>query len=257
MKIVILAGGLPSAISEEDEKIPKPMAEIGGRPILWHIMKSYAYFGFHDFIICTGYKGKMIKDYFRDYYIYQSDITVDLQNNKIDILRKQTEDWKVTIVDTGNDTSIIERIERVKQYVGQETFIVAYGDCVFDIDIGKFIAFHRQHERWATVAIAKPTGRNEALAIAENGELLASDILFQKNGAWVNACNMIFEPKIFEFMENSKENLEKGLYIQLAKRHQIMAYRHEGFWSPMETKRDQTMLENLWRKGCAPWKVWE
>lgn len=257
MKIVILAGGLPSTVAEEDEKIPKPMAEIGDRPILWHIMKSYSNYGFKDFIICTGYKGQMIKEFFMDYYIYQSDITVDLQQNKVEILQHKTEDWNVSIVDTGLNTSVIERICRVKTYLGQEPFMVAYGDCVSDIDINQMMTFHCEKKKWATIAVARPTGRNEILSMNERDELILDDKKYRDSDAWVNACTMIFEPEVLTCMDKPENSMEKSLFQELSQKSQIVTYKHEGFWSPMETRRDKVTLNNLWNMKNAPWKNWE
>ncbi len=256
MKVVILAGGLPSTISKEDEKIPKPMAEIGGRPILWHIMKQYDYYGIKDFVICTGYKGELIKQYFMDYYIYQSDITVDLQSNEVRIHHKKTEDWNVSVIDTGIDTSMLERIRRIKEYVGQETFIVTYGDCVSDINVKRMIAHHSEKGKYATIAVAHPTGRNTILPIDGKGQLLIN-YNGNESEAWVNACSMIFESNIFEIMNEQQGTLEEGLFVTLAKKGEIVTYKHAGFWSPMETMRDRMILEQLWMNGQAPWKLWE
>lgn len=256
MKVVILAGGLPSTVIEDDEKIPKPMAEIGGRPILWHIMKLYDYYGFHDFIICTGYKGDIIKRYFMDYYIYQSDITVDLQKNEVEIHHKKTEDWNVTIVDTGKETTVVERLARVRKYIGNEPFIVTYGDCVSDIDISKMVSCHKEMGKLATVAVAHPTGRNEVMAIGDENELLSYGI-HDRDTAWVNACNMIYEPEVFDLMDRSQNSFERGLFGSLSDQKEIVTYKHDGFWSPMETKRDRSVLESMWKNKQAPWRVWE
>jgi glucose-1-phosphate cytidylyltransferase len=257
MKVVILAGGLPSTISEEDEKIPKPMAEIGGRPILWHIMKQFDYYGFQDFIICVGYKGEIIKQYFMDYYIYQSDITVDLQKNEVKIHRKKTENWNVAVIDTGQNTSIMERINRIKDYVGQEPFLVTYGDCVSNIDIAKMVIYHKENKKYATIAVAHPTGRNEILSIDNRNELLLENKSYMERDAWVNACTMVFDPRVFAFMDKRQNFLEKGLFEILSQKGEIITYKHDGFWSPMETKRDHSVLENMWKEENAPWKVWE
>lgn len=257
MKVVILAGGLPSTVSEKDGKIPKPMAEIGGRPILWHIMKQYCHYGFHDFIICTGYKGEMIKRYFMDYYIYQSDITVDLKNNEVEIHRKKTEDWNVSVVDTGRHTTIFERINQVKKYIGDETFIAAYGDCVSDINANYMVDYHRKNGKYATVAVARPTGRNEILSIGSGNELLLENKEYMESNAWVNACNMVFEPEIFTYINKQRNLYEKVLFEELSAKKEIVTYKHSGFWSPMETQRDRIALEQMWGSGEAPWKVWE
>ncbi len=256
MKVIILAGGLPSTLIEEDEKMPKPMAEIGGRPILWHIMKQYAYYGYNDFIICTGYKGEVIKEYFMNFYIYQSDITVDLQTNEVNIHRKQTEDWKVSIIDTGRDSSIMERMYMVREYVGDEAILVSYGDCLSDIDIGKMVKLHREFGLIATFAVAHPTGRNEILPLDKEGKYRNMQYAGRQE-AWVNACSMILEPRAFHYLGlNIPHPTASTLMDCLAQEETVHTYQHEGFWSPVETVRDKTWLDGLWVAGEAPWKVW-
>ena len=257
MKVIILAGGLPSTLIEEDEKMPKPMAEIGGHPMLWHIMKQYAYYGYNDFIICTGYKGEVIKDYFMNFYIYQSDITVDLQTNKVKIHREQTEDWKVSIIDTGLTTSIMERLLIVEPYIGKETVLVSYGDCLSDINVEKLVQKHRKMKSLATFAVAHPTGRNEVLAIDSNGSYKGKKGLAGQKDAWVNACSMVLESKAFEYLGADAKLLPQSTLMDtLATYEPIGTYRHDGFWSPVETIRDKTYMEHLWTSGQAPWKVW-
>lgn len=256
MKVVILAGGMPSTIADEDEKIPKPMAEIGDKPILWHIMKQYSYYGFNDFIICAGYKSQIIKEYFMDYYIYQSDITVDLQKNEVKILRKQTEDWKVSIIDTGVHTSIAERISKIRDYI-EDSFILVYGDCVSNININTLVQCHKKKNKMATVAVARPTGRNEILNINANNEISYNEKMYNSNKAWVNACNIVLEPAALKYMEKKAKFIESGLFMKLAEIDQLTSYPHEGFWSPVETNRDKYLLNQMWNEGKAPWKVWE
>lgn len=255
MKVIILAGGLPSTLIEEDEKMPKPMAEIGGRPILWHIMKSFSYYGFHDFIICAGYKGALIKQYFMDYYVYESDITVDIQKNTVEILKKRTENWNVTVVDTGLDTPAIKRIELVKEYIGEDTFLVVYGDCVSNIDIVGLVEHHKAGGKMATVAVSRPTGRNNVMPIDNDG-LFLEDKMSAEVDAWVNAGMYVFEPEIYSYLNKTPSYMEQGLFNTLAREEQVLAYKHQGFWSPMETKRDQSVLEQMWSEGKAPWKTW-
>lgn len=256
MRTVILAGGLPSTLIEEDEKIPKPMAEIGGRPILWHIMKQYAWYGCKDFIICTGYKGEMIKEYFMNFYIYQSDITVDLQSNQIEIHKKRTEDWKVTVVDTGRHSSVSERILSIRELLQEETFLVTYGDCVSDIDIAKMIRQHRSEGRTATFAATYPTGRNKILPINKNGKLDIFADPSVSSTPWVNACNMVFEPGIFHYLDRGEMLLGERMLRRLSAQDDVSVYCHEGFWSPMETIRDKTLLDHMWNTNQALWKVW-
>lgn len=292
MKVIILAGGLPSTLIEEDEKMPKPMAEIGRRPLLWHIMKQYDHFGYRDFVICTGYKGEVIKNYFMNFYIYQSDITVDLATNEIEIHRKQTEDWNVSIVDTGRDSGVIDRICMAREYVGDEGALVSYGDCLSDIPIDKLVEYHNHSGAAATFAVAHPVGRNETLSIDASGRYHRADELGQggaplgseaarrgsveleeaehgaiglegtghekENDAWVNACNMVLTPEAFACLQRSREHgLMSSLMDCLAREIPVQTYKHGGFWSPVETVRDKTWLEWMWAKGEAPWKVWE
>ena len=257
MKVIILAGGLPSTLIEEDEKMPKPMAEIGGRPILWHIMKSFSYYGFHDFIICAGYKGEVIKDYFMNFYIYQSDITVDLRTNEVQVHRKQTEDWKVSVIDTGLNTSILGRLLMVKDYAKDEPVLVAYGDCLSDIDIQKMVKQHQATDCIATFAVAHPTGRNETLSIDENGQFQGKNQPDRAGEAWVNACSMVLEPEAFQYFASNKQNGLANPMECLAQENRVQTYRHEGFWTPVETVRDKTLMEALWSRKEAPWKVWE
>lgn len=257
MKVIILAGGLPSTLIEEDEKMPKPMAEVGGRPILWHIMKQYAHYGYNDFIICTGYKGEVIKEYFMNFYIYQSDITVDLQTNEVKVHRKQTEDWNVSIVDTGRDSSIMDRLCMVREYIGQETVLVSYGDCLSDINIEKMVTQHRNSKDIATFAVAHPAGRNIILPLDADGNYMERKD-YEVRDAWVDACSMILEPNAFRYLEeNCKAPYASTIMDCIAKKESIETYRHAGFWSPVETIRDKTWLESLWKSGKAPWKVWE
>lgn len=257
MKVVILAGGLQSTVSDEIDGIPKPMAEIGGKPILWHIMKMYSAYGFQDFVICGGYKVNMIKDYFMDYYIYQSDITVDLKSNEVTIHKKRTEDWNVTIVDTGVSTVQGERILKAKTYIGDEDFIVTYGDCLSDINLNELVSYHNRDKKIATIVVAKPAGRNKLLPIDREGNYFEyQDIVKVENGGWVNACCGIFTNNIYGELGNIP-SLEVQLYNALAKKHEITSYKHDGFWSPMETKRDKAYLESLWQDAKAPWKIWK
>lgn len=257
MKTIILAGGLPSTLIEEDEKMPKPMAEIGGRPLLWHIMKQYAHYGYHDFVICTGYKGHVIKDYFMNFYIYQSDITVDLRTNEVQIHRKQTEDWKVSVIDTGLNSSIIERLRMVKDCAKDGSVLVVYGDCLSDIDIQKMVEQHNASGCIATFAAAHPTGRNVTLSIDEKGQFQGMNRSDRVGEAWVNACSMVLEPEAFQYLTPERGNNASTLMDYLAQKKPVQTYRHEGFWTPVETIRDKTLMETLWAQNAAPWKVWE
>ena len=256
MKAVILAGGLPSTISDVKSGIPKPMAEIGGRPLLWHIMKLYSHYGFREFIICGGYKVNIIKDYFKDFYIYQSDITVDLSNNEITIHNKRTEDWKVTVVDTGLEATTSDRILQVKDYVKDEDFFVTYGDCLSNMDLSEMLNVHKEKNSFLTMAVAKPTGRHSVLAIGNDDTLVntrSNELTTEES--WVNASCYIFSPKAVEAL--SGEELNEVFMSKMAEREKVHIYRHKGFWSPVETMRESVALEEMWEEGSAPWKVWE
>ena len=258
MKVIILAGGLPSTLIEEDEKMPKPMAEIGGKPMLWHIMKQYSHYGYNDFIICTGYKGNVIKDYFMNFYIYQSDITVDLQSNEVQVHRKQTEDWRVSIIDTGRDASVLERLMQAHEYTQGEPVFVTYGDCLSDIDVNKLLEHHNRKETLVTFAVAHPTGRNEILSIDPDGNYHGIRQYRTKQGAWERVSRGVLQPEAFMKLKAGMEkNREVGMMDCFASETKVQTYCHEGFWSPVETVRDKTKLENLWVSGTAPWKVWE
>lgn len=257
MKAIILAGGLPSTISDVKSGIPKPMAEIGGRPLLWHIMKLYSHYGFREFIVCGGYKVNIIKEYFKDFYIYQSDITVDLASNEITIHNKRTEDWKVTVVDTGMEATTSERILQVKEYVQGEDFFVTYGDCLSDMDLAEMLRLHKERKSFITMAVAKPTGRHSVLSIGDGDVLLGkrSGNLSRQDAAWVNASCYIFSDKALESL--SGEELNEVYMEKTAEKEQVHIYRHEGFWRPVETMRDSVALEEMWEETKAPWKVWE
>lgn len=254
MKVVILAGGLPSTIAEDKEGIPKPMVEIGESPILWHIMKKYAAHGFKEFIICAGYRIDRIKDYFKDFYIYQSDITVDLQTNTIQIHKNITEDWKVTILDTGLYASTGQRISAIESYIAENDFIVTYGDCLDDMNIVDMLQYHKTQQRLATMAVARPTGRNTLIALDVTGNYLVRKNE-QDSNAWTNTGTYIFRKQVFNYLMGKYE-LEQQLLDRLGERQQITTYKHNGFWSPVETQRDKEQMQNLWNAGMAPWKTW-
>lgn len=256
MKVVILAGGLPSTISEDKQGIPKPMVEIGENPILWHIMKGYSAYGLNDFIICAGYKNEMIKDYFNDYYIYQSDITVDLKNNTIEVHKEVTEDWKVTVVDTGLYASTGARVNQIQRYIDEDEFIVHLGDTLTDLDLDQFIQRHREQGKMATMMVAHPAGRNRIVEVDDGGAYLGihkHDAL--ENQTWVNGGVYLFNRQIFLYLMSSYQ-IEKQFLDVLAQKKQITTFRHTGFWSPIETKRDKEMMENMWNAQIAPWKNW-
>lgn len=255
MKVVILAGGRGTRLSEETDMKPKPMVEIGDSPILWHIMKIYSHYGFHDFIVCCGYKGYMIKEYFMDYYIHQSDVTVDLGSNSVEVHKSQAEPWRVTLVDTGLDTNTAGRVLKIRKYLGDETFMLTYGDGVSNVDLAGLLRFHRGHGRIATITTSKPVGRFGAISLA--GERVES---FREKSvadeAWVNIGFSIFEPGIFDYLGDGSCMLEQDPYERLVMDGEMMAFKHRGFWSPMDTARDKIILEDRWSNGNAPWKVW-
>lgn len=256
MKIVILAGGAQSTIVDKNESLPKPMATIGERPILWHIMKNFSAQGFSDFIVCGGYKVDVIKEYFMDFYIYQSDITVNLESNQVIIHKKRTEDWNVTVVDTGMDTMPGDRVLQVKDYIGDDDFILVHGDCLSDINIKELIRNHYKNGKIATLSVARPTGRNEVFPILADG-IMMTNIMAElpENQAWVNACCKVLTKDIFGYLKKTPD-FGKQLFCALAEDNQIVTYKHHGFWSPIETKRDYTTLQNMWNRDEAPWKIW-
>ena len=255
MKVIILAGGMPSTLTDEREKLPKPMVNIGGKPILWHIMKKYAAQGFREFVICAGYKIDMIKDYFKDFYIYQSDITVDLRTNSIRIHKNISEDWKVTVVDTGLYSATGQRVSQVERYIDGDSFIVTYGDCLDNIDVNDVIEYHRRQGKLATMVVARPSGRHSLLALDQSGNYLGKrEALSQE--AWTNTGTYVLDKSAFNFMTGNY-SLENQFLERLVQRSQIDTYRHEGFWSPVETKRDFEQMQNLWNAGEAPWKSWQ
>lgn len=255
MKLVILAGGHQSTISNEKEGIPKPMVEIGGKPILWHIMKYFSTFGIREFIICGGYKIDMLKEYFMNYYIYQSDITVDLENNTIEIHKKRTENWEVSVVDTGIYASTAQRVSRVQSFIGNEDFMVTYGDCLSDVSLPDVWQLHRESGKICTLVAARPSGRNVILSVSEAGDLIQEPLLSGAD-AWTSANIYVFSPKIFNYLQGSYE-LDYFVKGVLTDHKQVALYRHPGFWLPAETRRDLVAMENEWNAGMAPWKKWQ
>ncbi len=253
MKVVILAGGMQSTINNECEGIPKPMVDVGGKPLLWHIMKHFSQYGLNEFIVCGGYRVDMIKEYFMDYYIYASDITIDLQNNSIEIHKKRTEDWKVTVVDTGLFSSTGLRVNLIQKYIDEDKFMVTYGDCLSDIDINMLLEKHQQSGKLATITMARPTGRNKLLPLDYAGRInyLQTDNSYEEH-AWVNADCFVFSKKVFSYLLGDYD-LEKQLFLKLSEQDMLAVYRHTGFWMPVETKRDLVNAENLWNASMAPW----
>lgn len=256
MKAVILAGGLGTRISEETSARPKPMVEVGGKPILWHIMKGYSAHGINEFIICCGYKGYLIKEYFANYFLHTSDVTFDLQNNTMDVHQRYAEQWKVTLVDTGESTATGGRLKRVQKYIGDGEFCFTYGDGVSNVDITALIDFHRKQKRLATLTGVQPSGRFGALSL--EGDQVASFVEKpQGDGGWINGGFFVLSPKVLDLIGGDGIAWEGAPMQKLAKDGQLSAYLHQGFWQPMDTLRDKNLLEDMWRTGKAPWKVWE
>ena len=255
MKAVLLAGGYGTRISEETAYKPKPMIEIGGRPILWHILKSYSAHGVNEFIICCGYKGYVIKEYFANYFLHMSDVTFDMSNNSMKVHHKKAEPWKVTLVDTGEATQTGGRLKRVKDYLGDEDFCMTYGDGVGNVDISKSIEFHKQHGKLATMTATQPPGRFGALDLqgCEVKNFLEKP---HGDGGWINGGYFVLSPKVLDLIDGDETLWEKAPLENLAKSGNLQAFMHKGFWQPMDTLRDKTQLEELWASGQAPWKVW-
>lgn len=256
MKAVILAGGYGTRLSEETHLKPKPMVEIGDRPILWHIMKCYSAYGVNDFIICCGYKGYVIKEYFANYFLHMSDVTFDMQSNQMEVHHKYTEPWKVTLVDTGEDTLTGGRLKRVQHYVKNETFCFTYGDGVSDINITKLINYHQKNGLWATITAVQPPGRYGALNIELEGRVVNFQEKPQGDGGWINGGYFVLEPQVFDFIKGDMTSWESSPLQEIASKNQLAAFNHYGFWQAMDTLRDRNLLEELWRSGQAPWKVW-
>jgi glucose-1-phosphate cytidylyltransferase len=257
MKVVLLAGGLGTRISEESQLIPKPMIEIGGRPILWHIMKYYSSYGFNEFIICLGYKGYVIKEFFADYFLHTSDVTFDLANNEMIVHNNFSEPWKVTLVDTGLNTMTGGRIKRIQSYVGNEPFMLTYGDGVSDVNIEKLVNFHNMHGKTATLTAYNVEQRFGVLDIGEENSIIAFREKAKDDGGLINAGFMVLNPDIFNYIEGDDTVFEKGPLESVAGQGQLMAYKHGGFWQCMDTLRDKQLLEKIWESGKAPWRVWE
>lgn len=257
MKVVILAGGFGTRISEESHLRPKPMIEVGDHPILWHVMKIYSAHGFNEFIICLGYKGYVIKEYFANYFLHNSDVTFDLGSNGMEIHNSTAESWRVTLVDTGLNTQTGGRIKRIRRYLGDETFMMTYGDGVADVNIRELVNFHREHGKFATITAVQPPGRFGALAFDGISDAVHS---FQEkpqgDGAWINGGFFVLQPEIFDYIENDAMLWEKQPLSGLAQDGQLVAHRHTGFWKPMDTLRDKVELEEQWNSGTARWKVW-
>ena len=258
MKAVILAGGYGTRISEESHLKPKPMIEIGEWPILWHIMKSYSFHSINDFVICLGYKGHMIKEYFADYFLHGSDVTFDLSNNnKLKVhSSEEVEPWKVTLANTGLDTQTGGRIKRIKKYIGNETFMLTYGDGVSDVNIQELLEFHKSHGKLATVTAVQPSGRYGILGINDESTVLEFIEKPKTDDVWINGGFFVLEPEVLDYIEGDQIAFESEPLSNLARDRQIVAFKHTGFWQCMDTQRDKQNLERLWNGGQAPWKVW-
>ena len=256
MKVVLLAGGYGTRLSEETDIKPKPMVEIGGKPILWHIMKLYSAFGFNDFVVCLGYKGYVIKEYFANYFLHMADVTFDMSTNSMTVHQKKAEPWKVTLVETGANTMTGGRIKRVKDYIGNETFMVTYGDGLSNQSIKDLVSFHKSHGKLGTMTIVQPSGRFGSVDVGTDSQVNAFVEKPRGDGAWINAGFFVFEPKLFDYIEGDSTVFERQPLENLGKDQQLMAFKHEGFWKPMDTLREKHEFEDLWQSGNAPWKVW-
>lgn len=257
MKVVILAGGFGTRISEESHLKPKPMIEIGGKPILWHIMKHYSAYGFTEFIICLGYKQHMVKEFFADYFLHTSDVTFDLAENRMIVHNIKTEPWKVTLVDTGLNTMTGGRVKKIRQYVGNEPFMLTYGDAVSDVPLDQLLAFHKAHGKMVTVTTVNVGQRFGVLDINDNNEIVAFREKSEIDGSMINAGFMICSPEIMRLIGGAETVFEKDTLPKVAAMDELMAYKHEGFWQCMDTQRDKRALEEMWAEGDAPWKIWE
>jgi glucose-1-phosphate cytidylyltransferase len=256
MKVVLLAGGLGTRISEESHLKPKPMIEIGGRPILWHIMKIYSSYGLNDFVVCCGYKSYVIKEYFANYFLHLSDVTFDLKKNSMEVHHNTSEPWKVTLVDTGEETMTGGRLKRVRKYLNEEDFCMTYGDGVANINIKELLSFHTAHGKMATLTATQSPGRFGALGLGKNNQISTFKEKPDGDGYWINGGFFVLNPKVLDLIPDDSTIWEKDPLEKLAKNAELFAYQHHDFWQPMDTLRDKNYLEQLWSSGKAPWKVW-
>ena len=258
MKVLLLAGGFGSRLSEETDVRPKPMVEIGSKPILWHIMKIYSTYGFNEFVVLLGYKGYYIKEYFANYFLHQSDITIDMSNGQMEIHNNSSEPWKVTLLDTGLHSMTGGRIKKAQDFIGDEAFMLTYGDGVADIDIDELVKFHKSHGKLMTMTSAQPDGRFGALDIAEDNQVMKFKEKPKGDGSWINAGYFVCEPKVFDYItEGDSTVFEQKPLQSLAKDGEIFTYKHDGFWMPMDTLKDKNSLNDMWDKGNAKWKIWK
>jgi glucose-1-phosphate cytidylyltransferase len=258
MKVVIFAGGMGTRLAEETDVRPKPMVEIGGKPILWHIMKLYSYYGYNDFIICLGYKGFYIKEYFMDYFMHNSDMTIELNSNKLDIHYTQTESFKVTLVDTGLNTKTAGRLQRIKKYIGDEIFMLTYGDGVSDININSLVQYHKKHKKIATITAIQPEARFGGMEINDDNLVHIFKEKPRGDGKWINGGFFVLSPEVFNFLGNNPDEAmwEDGPLDSLSREGELVAYKHPGFWKCMDALRDKMELEELWQTNNAKWKLW-
>jgi len=257
MKVVLLAGGLGTRLSEETVLKPKPMVEIGGMPILWHIMKLYSAHGYNDFIVCLGYKGYIIKEYFTNYFLHKSDVTIDLKDNSIKIHDTQAEPWKITLVDTGNESMTGGRIKRIQPHIGNEPFMLTYGDGVSDVNITELVKHHKKYGRYCTVTSVQPSGRFGALNVLNDASVQSFIEKPKGDGSWINGGFFVCEPSVFDFIENGDATIwEQQPMEQIANQNQMTAYKHSGFWRPMDTLKDKNDLNEMWDAKKAAWKIW-
>lgn len=257
MKVVLLAGGLGTRLSEETVVKPKPMVEIGGMPILWHIMKIYSAHGFNDFVVCLGYKGYVIKEFFSNYFLHKSDVTIDLKNNSVEVHDSQAEPWKITLVDTGNESMTGGRIKRIQQYINNEPFMLTYGDGVGNIDIKQLVAYHKEHGKLCTVTSVQPQGRFGALNILEDSTVHSFMEKPKGDGSWINGGYFVCQPEVFDYIKEGDATIwEKGPMEDIAQDGQMNAFKHNGFWRPMDTLKDKHDLNDMWTENSAPWKIW-
>lgn len=257
MKVLILAGGLGSRLSEETTLKPKPMVEIGGKPIIWHIMKIYSYYGFNEFIILLGYKGYMIKEYFANYFLHQSDVTIDMTTNSMEVHNNKAEPWKITLIDTGLNSMTGGRIKRAKNYINNESFLLTYGDGVSDVNINQLIDFHKSHGGALTMTSVQPEGRFGALTIDETNKVTSFLEKPKGDGAWINGGFFVCNSEVIDYIDNDATVFEKEPLEKLAKDNKLFTFKHKGFWKPMDTMRDKSQLEELIENGTAPWMLWK
>ena len=258
MKVVILAGGLGTRLSEETDIKPKPMVEIGGKPILWHIMKIYSHYGFNEFIVCCGYKGYYIKEYFANYFLHQADVTIDLVENSMNVHKSKAEPWKITLVDTGINTQTGGRIKRIQDYVGNESFLLTYGDGVSDVNITELVAFHKKNGKKATLTAVQPSGRFGALEFNHDNGVSSFMEKPTGDGAWINGGFFVLEPSIFDYINDGDTTIwERKPLERLTQENQLSAFKHTGFWRPMDTLRDKMELNDYWNSDNAAWKLWK